>query len=111
MSVLAAIVAELRAHPEIVAEIRELFIAPAAKPEAETVYERVPAFAARVAISERSAWNLVKLGLPCIGERRGRRVVVAEALAWMRDRKNAVDDSIAKSARASARRAASRGSR
>lgn len=81
---------------------------PQPKPIPEILYERVSAFARRVAISERTIWTYIKQGLPTIGSGRGRRVDVQAAIRWLTDRSDLVDDRIEKMARASARRAAER---
>jgi hypothetical protein len=79
-----------------------------AKTEPEALYLSVSKFAAHVAMSERTIWNLITKGLPTIGSGRGRRVDVRAALEWMRGQKAQVDDSVERSARRAARRAASR---
>ena len=77
----------------------------------EVLFEPVPAFAKRVAISERAAWSLAAKGMPTIGAGRGRRVDVARALAWMRAQSSRVDSAIEVQARRSASRAARAASR
>jgi hypothetical protein len=74
----------------------------------EPLYLSVPKFAAHVAMSERTIWNLIAKGLPTIGAGRGRRVDVRAALEWLRVQKTQADDSVERSARRAARRAASR---
>jgi len=105
--ILSAVAAELRADPALAQELRELLgatVTPTADHEA--LYLSVPAYARRVSLSERTVWTLAARGLPTIGERRGRRVDVRRADEWMRERAASVDDTIERSARSSARRAA-----
>jgi hypothetical protein len=50
----------------------------------ERSFMSVGAYAERIGVSLRSAWNLVREGLPTVGKGRLRRVDVAAADAWMR---------------------------
>lgn len=108
--IISAVVAELRADPSLARELRELLgVAATSKGEApEMLYMRVPEYATRIAVSERAAWSMVARGMPTIGSGRMRRVDVRRADAWLRDRHEAIDDAVEKSARASARKAAKR---
>jgi hypothetical protein len=112
-AVLAAMVVTLRDEPELTRELRELLGVGGmqAKADAPQVFMRVRAFAERVQLSERTLWKMVSRGLPTIGVGRSRRVDVERADAWLRNERTAVDDSIERSARESARRTANRASR
>jgi hypothetical protein len=72
------------------------------------LYLKVSDFAMRLAVSERHAWDLVKQGLPTIGQGRGRRVDVVEADRWLRTRHDEVDVATEKDARRRARAAAAK---
>jgi hypothetical protein len=111
--ILATIVAALREEPALARELRELLGVAPAEPVAGSrlLLMRVPAYAARVQLSERTAWKMISRGLPTIGIGRSRRVDVERADAWLRNERTAVDDSIERSAREAARRAANRAAR
>jgi hypothetical protein len=79
-----------------------------ARAEPEPIYLRVPAYAERVAMGERTVWTLVRKGLPCIGVGRSRRVDVRAADTWLKGEQEHVDDAIERDARRAARARASR---
>jgi hypothetical protein len=79
-----------------------------AGPVAVALYMTVRDFAHRVAVSERTVWNLVAKGLPTVGQKRGRRVDVESADEWLRQERDHVDDGVERAARVAARTAASR---
>ena len=108
--ILVDIVAALREEPALARELRTLLGAEAEPhvPSAQ-LFMRVPAYAARVSLAERTVWNMVARGLPTIGSGRSRRVDVERADVWLRNERDAVDDVIERSARQSARRAAKAG--
>ncbi len=87
-----------------------LGMGPTAAAEPAVIYLRVPAYARRASMSERSVWSLVARGLPTIGAGRSRRVDVARADGWLRDQREAVavDGAVETKARRAARRAAGR---
>jgi hypothetical protein len=101
-----AFIDELRADPKLAADFRELLGATATPEISEPIYLRVADYAKRVSLSERTVWNFIVQGLPTIGTGRTRRVAVADADAWLRDRRETVDDGVERQARAAARRAA-----
>ncbi len=109
--ILVDIVTALREEPALARELRTLL---GAEPSEQNVasaqlFMRVPAYAARVSLGERTVWNMVSRGLPTIGSGRSRRVDVERADVWLRNDRHAVDDVIERSARQSARRAAKAG--
>ena len=97
--------------PELAARVRRLLGVAPPVAEPTPIYERVASFARRVSLSERSIWTLASEGMPMVGSGRGRRVDVARAIAWIRERNDAVDDAVEREARASAARAAGRAAR
>jgi predicted DNA-binding transcriptional regulator AlpA len=76
--------------------------------DSTALYLRVPGYAKRVSLSERTIWSLISKGLPTIGAGRSRRVDVARADEWLRERRDHVDDALERQARAAAGRAAGR---
>jgi hypothetical protein len=106
--ILIGIVAALREDPTLARELRELLGVAASEPKADSaqLFMRVRDYAGRVSLSERTVWNMIARGLPTVGESRSRRVDVARADLWLRNERKAVDDSVERSARESARRAA-----
>jgi hypothetical protein len=109
--ILVDIVAALREEPALVRELRTLLGAEASEQHVASaqLFMRVPTYAARVSLAERTVWNMVARGLPTIGSGRSRRVDVERADVWLRNERDAVDDVIERSARQSARRAAKAG--
>ncbi len=105
---LVGIAAVLKADPAVAAELRTLLGVAARASEASEVqtFMRVPAYAARVSLGERTVWSLVSRGLPTVGSGKSRRVDVERADAWLRGQRGQVDDAVEESARRSARRAA-----
>ena len=82
-------------------------LAPAAEPE--SLYARVADYARRVRVSERTAWNWVRQGVPTIGQGRTRRVDVHAADHWLRARGGEqLDDAVERRARTDARQATRR---
>jgi hypothetical protein len=106
--VLLGILAALKAEPLLAAELRTLLGtgAPMSEVTEEQIFMRVPAYAARVSLGERTVWNLVTRGLPTIGRGKSRRVDVERADVWLREERDHLDDAVEQSARRSARRAA-----
>jgi hypothetical protein len=109
--ILVDIVAALREEPALARELRTLLGAEASEQHVASaqLFMRVPAYAARMSLAERTVWNMVARGLPTIGSGRSRRVDVERADVWLRNERDAVDDVIERSARQSARRAAKAG--
>jgi hypothetical protein len=104
---LVAMVGELRADPKLAAELRDLLVAPApAAPKPEALYLKVSAYAEHAALSKRTIWNLIRLGMPVVGAGRLLRVDVRAADAWRRDQRTIVASALVREARASATRAA-----
>lgn len=99
------LVAELRADPALAAELRAMLgVQAVAQTEPAAIYLPAVAYARRVSLSERTIWNLIARGLPCIGQGRTRRVAVTDADAWLRARRDHVDDAVERQARAAARK-------
>jgi hypothetical protein len=109
--ILVDIVTALREEPALARELRTLLGAEASEQNVASaqLFMRVPAYAARVSLGERTVWNMVSRGLPTIGSGRSRRVDVERADVWLRNDRDAVDDVVERSARQSARRAAKAG--
>jgi hypothetical protein len=104
---LVEVVAALKADPELARELRELLGVAAAKaPEPTPIYMRVAEYAKRVSLSERTLWYLVPKGLPVVGDGPARRVDVARADTWLRERSAQLDDAVEREARAAAAKAA-----
>jgi hypothetical protein len=109
--ILGGIVAALREDPALARDLRELLGVAGTEPKADSsrLFVRVREYAARVSLGERTVWTMITRGLPTVGKGRSRRVDVERANVWLRNERRAVDDSIERSARASARRAAGAG--
>jgi hypothetical protein len=105
---LAGIVEALKEDPALAGELRSLLALPslATKADPGLLFMRVPAYAARVSLSERTVWGLVARGLPTVGSGRARRVDVAGADVWLRSERETTHEAVERSARHSARRAA-----
>lgn len=76
--------AELRARAATL--LRGMLAEAVPSPEPTPIYMRVAPFARRIGVCERTAWKLVRKGLPTSGTGRLRRVDVAAADLWMKQR-------------------------
>jgi hypothetical protein len=106
--ILVGFISALRNEPALAQELRELLGITAAEPKRDSVhlFMRVRDYAERVSLGERTVWNMMARGLPTVGKGRSRRVDVVRADVWLRNEPTAVDDSVERSARECARRAA-----
>lgn len=109
-ALVASAVEALEADPALAARARRVLglVAPMSAPEVEALYLKVPDYAKRIAVSESTAWALVKRGLPTIGAGRSRRVDVRRADEWLRSERDHVDQAVEHDARRRARKAAGR---
>ena len=106
----AALRAQAEAHEALAAALRAEADAIGAEAPAApaSLYLPVAAFAARVALSERTIWTFVRKGMPVIGSGRGKRIDVVRADAWLAEHRDAVDSGVELQARTAARAAARR---
>ncbi|MBI5531503.1 MAG: hypothetical protein HY898_02230 [Deltaproteobacteria bacterium] len=79
---------ELRADPELAAELRSLLAPTPATPandDSQPVIEflSVPAFCARMKWSRTHVEGLIRVGLPVLGKGRARRIPVRDAEGWL----------------------------
>jgi hypothetical protein len=100
----------LEADAELAARARRVLglTAPTSTPEVEALYSKVPDYAKRIAVSESTAWSLVRRGLPCIGLGRSRRVDIRRADEWLRVERQHIDQAVELDARRRARKAVAR---
>ncbi len=106
--ILVGIVGALKEEPALARELRQLLGVATQEPTPDSppLFMRVRDYAARASLGERTVWNLIARGLPTVGKGRARRVDVECADVWIRNERTAKDDSVERSARESARRAA-----
>jgi hypothetical protein len=106
--ILVGIVGALKEEPALARELRQLLGVASPEPphDSRPLFMRVRDYATRASIGERTVWNLIARGLPTVGKGRSRRVDVERADVWLRSEHTATDDSVERSARESARRAA-----
>ncbi len=107
LGMLREAIQEARRDPDVLADLRELIALLASSTpdkaivEPPAVYTTVAEFAMRCGFSKRHVENLIRQGLPIVGQGRGRRVPIAQADSWLA---NSTDKGIEERARRDAAR-------